>query len=94
MKKASSTLVDQPLAKKPTPIRSSLPLAKKLTPAQSFPLQALPTYWRGASIRDLFEKEMDGGQDNNNKDDKIINDNFLLEEFNKDDNIQFTLFEL
>lgn len=37
---------------------------------------------------------MDSGQDNNNNGNKVANDDFLLEEFNKDDNVQFTLFKL
>lgn len=42
----------------------------------------------------MFEKEIDGGHDNNNNDDKDIDDNSLLEEFNKNDDVQFILFEL
>lgn len=94
-KKASSTLAGQPPAKKPTPVRSSPSLAKKSTPAQSSLLQVVPSYWHGASIRDLFEGGIDSGRDNNNNDDKAANNNFSLEKFSEDnDNIQFTLFGL
>ncbi len=78
-KRASSTSVGQPPTNKPTPVRSS-------------PLQALPTRWHGASVRDSFEEEMDGKQDNNNNGDKVANDDSLLKEFSEDDDVQFTLF--
>lgn len=83
MKKANSTLTSQPPAKKPTPVRS-LPPTKKSTLAQSSPLQALSSCWCGASIRDLFEKEIDSGQDNDNK---AANDDSLIKELSEDNDI-------
>ncbi len=94
IKKASSISAGQLFAKKLIPVRSSPPLIKKSTLTQSSLLQALPSCRRDALVRDLLEEKMDGGQDNNNNENKATNDNSLLEKFNKDDDVQFTLFGL
>lgn len=92
-KRASLTSASQPLAKKPTPVRSSSPSVKKPITAQFLTLKTLPSRRRSASVRDLFEEEMDNRHDKNNNDDKTANDNFSLEGLNNDDDIQFTLFD-
>lgn len=94
MKRASSTFTTHFSTKKPTPVQSFSYSAKKSILALSSLIQALLFYWHSILVRDLLKKEMDGGYDRNNNDDKAINDNSLLEESNKDNNVQFTWFGL
>lgn len=86
-KKTSSILAGCFSTKKSIPIQSLLPSTKKPTLARFFPLQAISSYWHIASVRDLFEKKINGRQDNNNNDNKATNNDSLLGEFNKDNDV-------
>lgn len=93
IKKANSTSTSQTLAKKPTPVWSLSSPIKKPTPARSLSPKALPSHWRGTSVRDSFKEKIDSRYDKNNNNNKAADDNSSLERLRDNDDVQFTLFD-
>lgn len=79
--------VSQPLTKNPISVQSLSLLVKKSISVQFSLSKALSSHWRGTSIRDLFEEEMDNKYDKNNNDNKTANNNFSRKRLGDNDDV-------